>query len=169
VAETFQRHWFGTLSLDLLTDDESADEHCRADCALLARRIGDVLQWTAAQPRLAGYRCALFGAGTGGAALLQAAAAAPGRVDAVIARGARLDLAWPSLPAVRAPTLLIAGTEAAHELEQHRAALRQLQCAKRLEVVPGATLVFQDAGVLDTVAELSAWWLTAHLGGGASR
>ena len=164
VRETFRRHRLATLSLDLLTNDEAADERRRSDVALLARRVGEALQWIAVQPQLTGYRCALFGAGIGGAALLQVAAQAPGSVDAVVARGARLDLAWPSLPAVHAPTLLIAGSEVPQELELHSAALRELHCAKRLEVIPGATRALGHAGVLETVADLSAGWLMAHLG-----
>lgn len=167
VAETLQRHRLATLSLDLLTGNAADDEKLCADLALLAGRVGAALSWVVGQRQLAGCRRALFGTGVGGAALLQAAATAPGCVDAVVARGARLELAWSSLSLVRAPTLLITGSDLAQELELHSAALRELQCEKRLEVIPGASPAVPDSGVPDTVAELSAWWLRSHMGHGA--
>lgn len=163
VARVLQRHHLGTLLFDLLTDDEAADRRNVFDIALLGQRVAQALDWVAQDRAVPALPCGLFGASTGAAAALVAAAAHPARVAAVVSRGGRPDLAAPSLPGVQAPTLLIVGGADHEVLACNRAALRALRCEKRLEVVPGATHLFVEPGALDCVAELAAQWLETHL------
>jgi pimeloyl-ACP methyl ester carboxylesterase len=163
VAEVLQRHHLATLLFDLLTPVE-ATERCNVfDIALLGGRIGEALDWVGQQAELAPLRVGLFGASTGAAAALVAAAARPGRVGAVVSRGGRPDLASHCLSRVTAPTLLIVGGHDAQVLQCNRDALRLLSCDKRLEVVPGASHLFEEAGALDSVAALAADWFDRHL------
>ena len=142
-----------TLLFDLLDDDEAADRRKVFDIGLLSERVQQALDWVAGQAALA-RRCTsgLFGASTGAAAALCAAAARPGSVAAVVSRGGRPDLAGASLAQVQAPTLLIVGGADREVLALNRQALRELRCEKRLEVVPGATHLFEEPGTLDSVA-----------------
>ena len=114
-------------------------------------------------PICARCRSGLFGASTGAAAALCAAAEAPQRVAAVVSRGGRPDLAAAHLARVQAPTLLIVGGDDAEVLALNRQAMRQMACAQRLEVVPGATHLFEEPGALEAVAELAARWFAEHL------
>jgi pimeloyl-ACP methyl ester carboxylesterase len=166
VAELLQQHGLATLLFDLLDDDEAADRRKVFDIGLLSRRVDQALDWAAAQAALAGMNFGLFGASTGAAAALCAAAARPGNVAAVVSRGGRPDLAASCLPQVSAPTLLIVGGADREVLALNRQALRELHCNKRLEVVPGATHLFEEPGALDSVAELAAAWFETHLGRG---
>jgi len=164
VAEVLQQHELSTLLFDLLDDDEAMDRRKVFDIGLLSERVQQALDWTASQAALAGMSIGLFGASTGAAAALCTAAARPGSVAAVVSRGGRPDLAADSLPHVHAPTLLIVGGADREVLALNRGALRELRCAKRLEVVPGATHLFEEPGALDSVAQLAAAWFGTHLG-----
>jgi len=164
VAEVLQQHALSTLLFDLLDDDEAADRRKVFDIGLLSERVQQVLDWVSGQAELAGMSLGLFGASTGAAAALCAAAARPGSVSAVVSRGGRPDLAAASLASVQAPTLLIVGGADREVLALNRQALRELRCEKRLEVVPGATHLFEEPGALDSVAQLAAAWFATHLG-----
>jgi putative phosphoribosyl transferase len=167
VAEHLQRAELGTLLLDLLTaDEEQLDLHSRAlrfDIGLLARRLVGAIDWLTA--RFGGeLRAGLFGASTGAAAALVAAAERPDRVAAVVSRGGRPDLAGPALAQLRAPTLLIVGGADPQVLALNRQAAGRLTAPHRLEVVPGAGHLFEEPGALEEVARLAAAWFAAHLG-----
>lgn len=163
VAGRLQREGLATLLFDLLEDDEATDRRKVFDIALLGERLVQAVDWAAAQPALAALRIGLFGASTGAAAALRAAAERPDRVGAVVSRGGRPDLAGPWLAQVLAPTLLIVGGADVEVLALNREALRQLHGPKRLDVVPGATHLFEEPGTLDTVADLAAGWFLTHL------
>jgi dienelactone hydrolase len=164
VAEVLQQYALSTLLFDLLDDDEAADRRRVFDIGLLSERVQQALDWVSGQAELAGMSLGLFGASTGAAAALCAAASRPGSVSAVVSRGGRPDLAAASLAAVHAPTLLIVGGADREVLALNRQALRELRCEKRLEVVPGATHLFEEPGALDSVAQLAAAWFATHLG-----
>lgn len=160
-----------TLLFDLLTADEALDRRNVFDIDLLAQRVVEVIDWLhedGAPADLLGpcrRRTSLFGASTGAAAALMAAAERPARVRSVVSRGGRVDLAAPCLAHVRAPTLLIVGAADREVLQLNREAMRGLRCKKRLEVVPGASHLFEEPGALDAVAQLAAHWFVAHSGG----
>ena len=162
VARVFHRHGLGTLLFDLLRQDEEPDRTNVFDIALLAQRVVDALEWVARRNDLAALPIGLFGASTGAAAALVAAAARPGRVAAVVSRGGRPDLAAGHLPDVAAPTLLIVGGADPAVLAANRAAFSLLRCPKRLEVVPAATHLFEEPGALDGVGEMAADWFADH-------
>lgn len=166
VAGVLQGHHLATLLFDLLTDAEAADRRKVFDIELLGERVEEALDWAATHVEVAGMSVGLFGASTGAAAALLAAAEQPGRVGAVVSRGGRPDLAAHWLPLVSAPTLLIVGGADAEVLDLNRQALRRLGCNKRLEVVPGATHLFEEPGTLDSVAQLAASWFDTHLARG---
>lgn len=163
VAEALRERRLCTLLLDLLGAEEAEDRRLVFDIDLLAERLGLALDWLVARPGAGQLRIGLFGASTGAAAALQAAAQRPGQVAAVVSRGGRPDLAGPHLARVRAPTLLVVGGADTEVMTLNRGALRQLQCEKRLEVVPGATHLFEEPGALEAVAQLAADWFAAHL------
>jgi putative phosphoribosyl transferase len=166
VAEVLREHHLGTLLFDLLTDTEAADRRKVFDVELLSERVEEALDWAAIHAPLGDLPVGLFGASTGAAAALLAAADQPGRVGAVVSRGGRPDLATHWLPLVAAPTLFIVGGADGEVLDLNRQALRRLGCNKRLEVVPGATHLFEEPGALDSVAQLAASWFETHLGRG---
>ncbi|WP_298830126.1 dienelactone hydrolase family protein [uncultured Piscinibacter sp.] len=163
VAEVLHSHRLCTLLLDLLSPEEAEVRQFVFDIDLLAERLALALDWLRKRPSTQGLRIGLFGASTGAAAALRTAARRPGDVAAVVSRGGRPDLAAAELPRVRAPTLLVVGGADTEVLALNREALRSLCCAKRLEVVPGATHLFEEPGALDAVAHLAADWFTAHL------
>jgi pimeloyl-ACP methyl ester carboxylesterase len=163
VAGVLQAQHLATLLFDLLTDDEAADRRLVFDVELLGERLEQALDWAAAQAPLGALPVGLFGASTGAAAARRAAARRPERVGAVVSRGGRPDLAARWLPLVTAPTLLIVGGADPWVLQCDRQALRALGCKKRLEVVPGASHLFEEPGTLDSVAQLAAAWFGAHL------
>lgn len=164
VAAVLQAHGLGTLLMDLLAPDEADDRRLVFDIDLLSARLGMALDWLGTRPSPAGQRrIGLFGASTGAAAALRAAAARPQDVHAVVSRGGRPDLAADALARVRAPTLLIVGGDDTEVLDLNRRALRDLHGEKRLAIVPGATHLFEESGALDTVARLAAEWFTRHL------
>ena len=168
VAQVLHEHRLGTLLFDLLTGDEAQDRRKVFDIALLARRLGEALDWLRERDAhglgngLGARRLGLFGASTGAAAALCAAAERPGRVSAVVSRGGRGDLAADALSKVQAATMLIVGGADAEVLQLNRDVLRALRCEKRLEVVPGATHLFEEPGALDAVAHLGADWFVHH-------
>ncbi|HZO65488.1 MAG TPA: dienelactone hydrolase family protein [Kribbellaceae bacterium] len=167
VAETLHRAGLATVLADLLTpDEEELDRRTgafRFDIGLLAGRVTALADWAANDELTAGLGLGMFGASTGAAAALVAAAARPTEVRAVVSRGGRPDLADDSLPLVRQPTLLIVGELDTAVLELNRAALRRLAGTARLEIVPGATHLFEEPGALDQVARLARDWFVHEL------
>jgi predicted phosphoribosyltransferase/dienelactone hydrolase len=157
VAAALQRAGLGTLLIDLLTADEA---ELRSDLPLLARRLVKIIDWLAGESALP---LGCFGASTGAAAALMAAAARPERVQAVVSRGGRPDLAGAHLYDVSAPALFIVGGNDPQVLDLNHRAIERLRCERRLEIVPGATHLFEEPGALDRVAELAAQWFTDHL------
>jgi dienelactone hydrolase len=155
-----------TLLLDLLTrEEESIDQFTREyrfDIGRLGRRVIAAIDWVDEQPELRMLPIGIFGASTGAAAALIAAAERPQRTAAVVSRGGRPDLAGPALRAVRAPTLLIVGGNDEPVIELNEQAMRELRCETRLEIVPGATHLFEEPGTLEEVSRLAAVWFDAH-------
>ena len=154
---------YATLLLDLLTEDEAADRANVFDIDLLGRRLVDAIDWACAQPELAAVPIGLFGASTGAAAALKAAAARPGVVRTIISRGGRPDLAADVLGEIHAPTLLIVGGRDEPVLGWNRDAGRKLAHPAEVEVVPGATHLFEEPGALDEVVRLAIDWCGRHL------
>lgn len=163
VAAVLQSHGLATLLFDLLRPHEADDRRNVFDVELLGARVVQAVDWAAAQPALGRWPVGLFGASTGAAAALIAAAERPARVGAVVSRGGRPDLAAPWLARVAAPTLLIVGGADTQVLELNRLALDRLGGPKRLDVVARATHLFEEPGALERVAELAATWFVAHL------
>jgi dienelactone hydrolase len=167
VAAALQQAGLATLLLDLLTAEEEAVDRDRAelrfDIALLAGRLEAAMDWLADDPRTAPLPVGLFGASTGAAAALVAAGNRPQRVAAVVSRGGRPDLAGPSLGLVRAPTLLLVGGNDRIVLELNRSAAGELRAEHRLEVVPGASHLFEEPGTLERVAALAGDWFRRWL------
>jgi putative phosphoribosyl transferase len=167
VAQLLQQQRLGTLLFDLLTlDEEQIDAHTahlRFDIPLLASRLAAVTRWV-----IEGHGeipIGLFGSSTGAAAALIAAAELGGSVRAVVSRGGRPDLAGAALMEVTAPTLLIVGVDDLPVLSLNQRALAQLRCVKHMEVVPGASHLFEEPGKLEAVAAVAGGWFTRHLSG----
>lgn len=156
---------FATLLLDLLTEDEARSRTNVFDISLLARRLLDAIDWARGQPDLAALPIGLFGASTGAAAALRAAAQAPDEIAAVVSRGGRPDLAGEALERVHAPTLLIVGGDDEPVLTWNREAMQRIGALCRLEVVPGATHLFEEPGALETVTGLAVNWFAQQLVG----
>jgi putative phosphoribosyl transferase len=163
VAAVLNRAGLSTLLFDLLTPEEECDRTNVFDIGLLARRLVDVIGWLRVQPGMRGLPVGCFGASTGAAAALSAAADAPLDVTAVVSRGGRPDLAGPKLGAVTAPTLLIVGGDDRAVLQLNRGAQRELRCESRLAIVPGATHLFEEPGTLRQAAVLARDWFVDHL------
>ncbi|MGN9844013.1 phosphoribosyltransferase family protein [Nonomuraea sp. H19] len=161
VAEVLNQAGLGTLLFDLLTPAEEIDRRNVFDIELLAERLREVTGWMHKQAPAA--RIGYFGASTGAAAALWAAADREADISAVVSRGGRPDLAEVRLAAVTAPTLLIVGQLDEPVLELNRAAQRQLRCENRLDIVSGATHLFEEPGALEEVAELARDWFSRHL------
>jgi len=168
VAEVLHQRRIGTLLFDLLTDAEAEDRRNVFDIELLGARLSEALSWLLQRPDASALSTGIFGASTGAAAALVCAARCPERVAAVVSRGGRPDLAGAHLPAVSAPTLLIVGGDDYDVLQLNRSAWRELRCEKRLEIVPGATHLFEEPGTLETVAVLAADWFARYLAQGAN-
>jgi len=160
VAEEFARHGLATLLFDLLTEEESDDRRNVFDIALLGKRVSEALVWARRQHALP---VGLFGASTGAAAALVAAARQPEDVAAVVSRGGRPDLAGEWLARVRAPTLLIVGGLDRQVLELNRRAAALLTCEQSVVVIPGATHLFEEPGALEQVVEHARGWFLGHL------
>jgi putative phosphoribosyl transferase len=165
VARTIRNAGVGTLLFDLLTRDEEAVDaytrHLRFDIDLLADRLVNATYWLKGE--FDHVRAGYFGASTGAAAALVAAAQLGAIVGAVVSRGGRPDLATDMLPLVKAPTLLIVGGLDYPVIEMNRQAYAQLRCEKEIEIVPGATHLFEEPGTIDQVAHLAAEWFQTHL------
>ena len=168
VADVLHHGGFATLLLDLLTESEEETDavtaEFRFDIALLADRLVAAIDWAEAHPDVAPLRIGVFGASTGAAAALIAAARRPGAVRAVVSRGGRSDLAEASLDGVVAPTLLIVGGNDEVVVEINQKVFERLKEPKALEIVPGATHLFEEAGALERVAQLARTWFEQHLG-----
>jgi putative phosphoribosyl transferase len=169
VAQVLVAAGFGTLLFDLLTIDEDRDHATRFDIGLLSERLIGATRWLRAEPAWATSPLGYFGASTGAAAALVAAAELPADIGAVVSRGGRPDLAGPSvLQRVGAPTLLIVGGEDATVIGLNQDAYAHLRCAKELQIVPGATHLFEEPGTLDAVAALATRWFARHLAPGSA-
>jgi dienelactone hydrolase len=167
VAQAIREAGLGTLLFDLMSQEEEDFElvegTLRFDMALLAGRLLRATDQVAADPDTRGLRLGYFGASTGGGAALAAAAARPGLIGAVVSRGGRPDLAGEALTRVEAPTLLLVGGADTRVLALNREALARLPGVKSLEVIPGASHLFEEPGALDAVARRAAEWLARHL------
>jgi putative phosphoribosyl transferase len=167
VADLMNKRGIATLLIDLLTGEEEAvDEYTgqyRFDVNMLALRLVDSTRWLKTRPDTKSLSVGYFGASTGAAAALIGAAQLPSEVKAVVSRGGRPDLAGKSLAMVKAATLLIVGGDDIEVLELNRQALKALRAKKRLEVVPGATHLFEEPGTLQQAAELAIDWFQKHL------
>lgn len=168
VAESLDRRGFATLLLDLLTAREEAVDvrttEYRFDIERLGTRVTSAVDWAHQRPGLRDLPLGCFGASTGAAAALIAAARRPDRVAAVVSRGGRPDLAHTALPRVTAPTVLIVGGKDGPVIEMNRAAMRQMTAAHvELEIVPGATHLFEEPGTLEEVERLAGEWFTRYL------
>jgi len=163
VADYLIHHGLGTLLFDLLTEDEGGRRRNVFDIDLLVDRVGNARNWLRTHPQLSTLKVGLFGASTGAAAALVSAASDPEGVQAVVSRGGRVDLAGRWLTKVRAPTLLIVGGDDDQVLTWNRDSARQLTCESRLEVVKGASHLFEEPGALENVARLASSWFTAYL------
>ncbi len=167
VARTLERAGFATLLIDLLTaEEETVDArtaHLRFDIDMLAGRLVAIVDWLRRRPETASLPIGLFGASTGGGAALVAAAARPHEIATVVSRGGRPDLAGPALERVTAPTLLLVGGLDTPVIQMNRDAMARMSGEVVLEIVPGATHLFEEPGTLERVAELAAGWFTRHL------
>ena len=164
VARVLHENGMGTLLMDLLTPVEDLDYQVRFDIELLTRRLLQATQWVQQNPETTTLPVGYFGASTGAAAALRAAAALGDRVQAVVSRGGRPDLAGQlDLVKVRAPTLLLVGGLDTEVIELNQAAYALLSCTKKLSIVPGATHLFEEADTLAQVASQAADWFDHHL------
>ena len=169
VARTLNVAGLGTLLFDLLTPEEEAlDIHTREhrfNIGLLAERLVHATKWARQQEETRDLRIGYFGSSTGGAAALVAAAEIPQDIRAVVSRGGRPDLAGDALPRVQAPTLLIVGGNDDVVIELNEMARDQMRCEVKLEIIPGATHLFEEPGALEQVAKLASDWFSLHLSG----
>jgi putative phosphoribosyl transferase len=173
VARTLNRAGLGTLLFDLLTAEEEAldsytREH-RFNIGLLAGRLVHATNWARQKDQIRDLRIGYFGSSTGGAAALVAAAELPKDVGAVVSRGGRPDLAGDALPKVQAPTLLIVGGNDDIVIELNEMARDQMRCEVKLEIIPGATHLFEEPGALEHVAELASDWFVNRIGTHSAR
>ena len=167
VSRTLNEAGLATLLFDLLTPEEEAidmqtQEH-RFNIDLLAMRLGHSTKWAKQQEQTSNLGLGYFGSSTGGAAALMAAVDAPQNVDAVVSRGGRPDLAGEALPKVKAPTLLIVGGNDDVVIELNEQARDRMHCEVKLEIIPGATHLFEEPGALEKVAKLASQWFSRHL------
>lgn len=168
VARFLQRYGLATLLFDLLTNAEEQIDlrtrHLRFDIEMLANRVVGATDWLTQQPQSRNLQIGYFGASTGAAAALIAAATRPNEVQAVVSRGGRPDLAGSSLPSVRAPTLLIVGGEDTPVIAMNQSAFDRLNSVKQLEIIPGATHLFEEPGTMEEVSRLASGWFQRYLG-----
>lgn len=169
VAQVMRSKGISTLMCDLMTEEEEIDDEAtgrfRNDAEFLAKRLVQVTDWAMTQAETKDLRIGYFGACSGGAAALIAAARMKDKVGAVVSRGGRMDLAATALPRVKCPTLMIVGSEDTVGMELNREALARLTCIKELAEVPGASHLFGEPGKLEEMAELSTSWFYKHLCG----
>ncbi|NOJ81978.1 dienelactone hydrolase family protein [Myxococcus xanthus] len=169
VARALRAQGLATLLFDLLSEAEEVEDartgELRFDIPFLARRLAAVTEWAQRQPALAVLRMGYFGSSTGAAAALVAAALHPDLIHAVVSRGGRPDLAGPVLPRVQAPTLLLVGGQDVGVLELNEASLARMEGLKGIQIIPGATHLFEEPGALEQVARQAAAWFLRFLGG----
>jgi len=167
IAKNLYEKGFGVFLMDLLTTEEEKIDNLtrelRFDIMFLGRRLTEVADWLQETPPFQGLKIGYFGASTGAAAALVAAAKKPSICNAVVSRGGRPDLAGGVLNTVQAPTLLIVGGNDAQVIDLNKMALKELTCQKELEIVPGATHLFEEPGAMEKVAELTQEWFLQHL------
>jgi putative phosphoribosyl transferase len=168
VARVLREANLATLLIDLLTEDEEEVDlrttRLRFDIELLARRLVGATDWLVQSPDTEQLRIGYFGASTGAGAALVAAAERPDEVGAIVSRGGRPDLAGDALPLVKAPTLLIVGGNDEPVIGMNEEALARMRAVKRLQIVPGASHLFEEPGALEEVARLATVWFARHLG-----
>jgi len=168
VADILNEAGLATLLIDLLNADEQEADlqtgQLRFDIGFLATRLIAITQWLREQPQVAGLKIGYFGASTGAGAALVAAAELPRLIHAVVSRGGRPDLAGSALGYVEAPTLAIVGGHDPQVLEMNRQALAKMHAVKSLEVIPGASHLFEEPGALEKVAKLARTWFAEELG-----
>lgn len=162
VARYLHTRQIGTLLFDLLTPEEDMHYNNRFDITLLTKRLMAAVSWLEKQPSAKGTALGLFGASTGAASALKAASILPA-IGAVVSRGGRPDLVMDDLPAVQAPVLLIVGSLDHDVLQLNEKAYAKLNCEKKLEVVAGATHLFEEHGMMEKVASLASGWFMKHL------
>jgi alpha-beta hydrolase superfamily lysophospholipase len=165
VAGVLREHGVATLLFDLLTEAEDRIYENRFDIDLLTRRLLLATQWAGQQAATRELAIGYFGASTGAAAALKAAANLEPKIRAVVSRGGRPDLALDELPHVQAPTLLIVGGNDTAVIDLNRTAYRELRAEKELKIIPGATHLFEEPGTLEQVATVAARWFERHLTG----
>jgi putative phosphoribosyl transferase len=167
VAEALRQAGLGTLLMDLLTEEEAESDlrtsQLRFDVELLAARVTQATKWLREDTGTASLRIGYFGASTGAGAMFIAAAGRPDAPGAIVSRGGRPDLAGEALERVTAPTLLIVGSEDPAVLRLNHLAFERIRAEKRLEIIPGATHLFEEPGALDEVAVLAGDWFLFHL------
>src|SRR4029450_1417427 len=172
VARTLNDAGLATLLFDLLTQEEEAIDtqtrELRFNIHLLAERLVHATKWAKQQPETRDLRIGYFGSSTGGAAALVAAVDVPQHVGAVVSRGGRPDLAEDALPKVQAPTLLIVGSNDDIVIELNEQARDRMRCEVKLEIIPGATHLFEEPGTLEKVAQLASGWFVKHIGSASS-
>ncbi len=173
VASALQRVGLGTMLMDLLTPEEEEEDaitaRLRFDIPFLAVRLVGATDWLGRRAGTRDLEIGYFGSSTGAGAALLAAVERPRSVGAIVSRGGRPDLGGEALPQVRAPTLLVVGGLDEWVIELNLRAFERLTCEKQLEIVPGASHLFEEPGTLDAVARLAADWFKLHLGGAAAR
>jgi dienelactone hydrolase len=169
VAQTLTRSGISTLLVDLLTPSEDSldrqTQHLRFDIGLLAFRVTAAIDWLANNPATGALRTGLYGASTGAAAAIVAAAARPLRIGAVVSRGGRVDLAGQALSQLRAPTLMIAGGHDQPIVRLNRDAYAAMRTLKAMEVIPGAGHLFEELGAMERVSTLTRDWFVQYLTG----
>lgn len=167
VAQTLYQAGFATLLMDLLTPAEDevdrVSAHLRFDIAMLSQRVIGATNWLALQPETSRFKIGYFGASTGAAAALVAAAQRPLAIGAVVSRGGRPDLAGASLEDVKAPTLLLVGSKDSQVIALNGAAFALLRCEKSLEIIPGASHLFEEPGTLEQVARHAVSWFQRYV------
>lgn len=162
VAERLQKVGMATLLVDLLSQQEDSDYRNRFDISLLTERLAAITTWAKQNETTSGLAVGYFGASTGAAAAMLAAQNSDA-IKAIVSRGGRVDLGSEATKFIQAPTLLIVGGEDSGVLEANQEVLEQLNCVKQLEIVAGATHLFEEPGALEKVAELAAKWFKEYL------
>ncbi|MDX1332763.1 MAG: alpha/beta family hydrolase [Robiginitalea sp.] len=162
VAEILQEHRLGTLLFDLLTEEEDRTYENRFNIGMLTRRLIAVTDWVMVYTHGRQLPIGYFGASTGAASALRAAAHFKDKIGAVVSRGGRPDLAMDDLPKVKAPTLLLVGGLDTQVIQLNRQAQSQMNAPTKLEIIPGASHLFEEPGKLQEVAELTAGWFSKH-------
>jgi len=163
VARVLREHRLGTLLLDLLTPEEDMIYEMRFNIDLLSKRLLAATKWILEQEETKSLSIGYFGASTGAAAAIQTAAEMGDSIDAVVSRGGRPDLAWPYLNSIKAPTLLIVGGDDDVVIELNEKAYNEIKAVKEMEIVPGATHLFEEPGKLEEVADLASRWFVRYL------